>query len=257
MKKLFTLILFSLVFIVPSMSEAKILELFVQPQTGYLGGLFSQSKLPWGDTERTLNTEEDYYKTHAGPFAGVSVGLEFMLIDAVLEVNQQLQSERKSTYFAFKLGLDADFELGESSVGTIYLMAGAALATIDDAWAEEAQVSHDDLYSQILFLDAGFRYEYKITEVIRFAFDAGIGAHILQLSQKAANQDDSQSSGVHFYFKGGLRLVFDVFGGKSDDEKPGSEDALPPVKTDVTPQKTVEKSSVLQSSATSSTPSTK
>lgn len=239
MKK-FLFVLISIL-IIPSVSHGKVLELYFQPQTGYMGSLYNQKKLPWSDTEYLLNTDADYFKVNAGPFAGFTAGLEFMLIDVAIEVNQFVTSEKRSTYFALKVGLDADFELGESSVGTIYLMAGVGLGTIDDAWYDKAQVAHEDLYAQILFVDAGFRYEYKFTEVIRLSIDAGLGMHMMQLAQFAANDELAQSSGVHFYVKGGIRLVFDIFGAKKEEKKSTSEDALPPkqpvttVSTDTNP----------------------
>jgi hypothetical protein len=142
-----------------------------------------------------------------------------MFIDLLIDVNQFYRSERKSTFFSLLVGIDADFKLSKNSVWTMYLLGGGALATIDDEWAkqEEVQISHSDLYSQIVLLRLGVRYEYKIFENIRLSLDGGIGAHFLQLSQKPVNQDDSQSSGVHAYFSAGIRIYFDFFGGGEDE----------------------------------------
>ncbi|MGM0596134.1 MAG: hypothetical protein ACQES9_03770 [Myxococcota bacterium] len=218
MKRLIYIFVLATSLFYSSISTAKVLEIFFQPQTGGMFGLYSQAKLPWEDTERELNTEEDYFMTHQGGNAGFSAGLEFMFIDLVLDVNQFYRSNRKSTFFALLAGLDADFKMSRNSVWTMYLLGGVALATIDDEWADEVHIAHEDLYSQIALLRLGARYEYKIFENIRLSLDGGIGAHFLQLSQKGANQDDSQSSGVHAYFSAGIRVYFDFFGGEDEIE---------------------------------------
>jgi hypothetical protein len=210
-------------------AQAKVLELYFQPQTGGMWGLTSQAKLPWGDETHVLNTEEDYFKTHQGGNVGFSTGLEFLFVDVVLDVNQFYKNDRQSTFFTLMAGFDADFDLSENSVWTIYLMGGFGMGTIDNAWLEkeDPQVAHEDLYSQVALVRVGARYEYKLTKNLRLAFEGGIGAHIMQLSYKAANEDEAQSSGVHAFGTVGLRLQFNVFG-DNEEEETGSDTSLPP-----------------------------
>lgn len=208
-------------------AQSKILELYLQPQAGGMSGIYSQTKLPWGDTERALNDKEDYFVLHRGGFYGVSMGGEFMFLRGQLDVNQSFkQGGVSSTFIALTVGLDADFDVAKDQVWTLFLMTGVALGTVNNSWLqkEEPQIAHEDLDAQIALVRAGVRYEYKFTQLIRLSFEGGIGAHILQLAQKAANDENSQSSGVHVYGQVGLRLVWDVFGGKktqSDDDADG------------------------------------
>jgi len=207
--------------------QAKILELYLQPQVGGMGGVYSQKKLPWGDEDRALNTEEDYFILHRGGFYGLALGAEFMFLEGQLEVNQSFkQGGVSSTYVSFTVGLDADFEIDKEQVWTLFLLGGVALGTVNDDWLqkEQPQIAHEDLDAQIALARVGVRYEYKLTQMIRLSLEGGVGAHILQLSQKAANDDESQSSGVHAFGQVGLRFVWDVFGGgkaqpKEDDEE--------------------------------------
>jgi len=230
----------------PGLARAKALEVFVQPQTGGLFGIATFDTLPWGDANRQLNTEEDYFLTHKGPNVGASMGIEFMFIDVVLDVNQFYRSDHRSTLFNFMVGLDADFPISPTSVWTIYLFGGFGIGTIDNAWIEkeQIQVAKDDLYAQIFFLRAGLRYEYKFTEMIRLAVDAGLGVHLLTLAYKAVNEDDAQAAGVHAYVTGGLRFYWDFFGKKESDDvkdtslpeaKPAPAAAAPATPAPVTP----------------------
>jgi len=207
-------------------ASAKILELYLQPQVGGMGGVYSQKKLPWGDSDRALNTEEDYFILHRGGFYGVALGAEFMFLKGQLEVNQSFkQGGVSSTYVSFMVGLDADFEIDKEQVWTLFLLGGVALGTVNDSWLdkEQPQIAHEDLDAQIALVRVGVRYEYKLTNLIRLSLEGGVGAHILQLSQKAANDEDSQSSGVHAFGQVGIRFVWDVFGGgqnaKGEDEE--------------------------------------
>ncbi|MBU1068136.1 hypothetical protein KJ975_01075 [Myxococcota bacterium] len=206
-------------------ASAKILELYLQPQVGAMGGIYSQKKLPWGDTDRALNTEEDYFMLHRGGFYGVAIGAEFMFLEGQLEVNQSFkQGGVSSTYVSFTVGLDADFEVDKEQSWTLFILGGVALGTVNDDWLEkeEPQIAHEDLDAQIALVRVGARYEYKFTSLIRLSIEGGVGAHILQLAQKAANDEDSQSSGVHVFGQVGIRFVWDVFGGgkkqASDDD---------------------------------------
>ena len=154
MKKL-TILFAMVIFSWAPTTNAKVLEIFFQPQTGGMFGLYSQNSLPWGDESRELNSEQDYFMTHQGPNAGFSTGLEFLFLDLVLDVNQFYRSDRKSTFFSVMAGFDADFNTSESSVWTLYILGGVGLATVDNAWAEKEnpQVAHEDLYSQILMVE--------------------------------------------------------------------------------------------------------
>lgn len=221
---LFVFLFLSLVISLPA--QAKILELYVQPQVGGMGGIYSQKKLPWGDTERALNDKEDYFVLHRGGFYGVSMGGEFMFLRGQLDFNQSFkQGGVSSTFIALTVGLDADFEVDKDQLWTLFVMGGVALGTVNDSWLqkEEPQIAHEDLDAQIALVRVGARYEYKFTQLIRLSFEGGIGGHMLQLAQKAANDENSQSSGVHVYGQVGLRFVWDVFGGKKsqDDEGDG------------------------------------
>ncbi len=207
--------------------SAKILELYLQPQVGGMGGIYSQKKLPWGDSDRALNTEEDYFILHRGGFYGLALGAEFLFLEGQLEVNQSFkQGGVSSTYVSFTVGLDADFEIDKEQVWTLFLLGGVALGTVNDDWLEkeEPQIAHEDLDAQIALVRVGVRYEYKFTQMIRLSLEGGVGGHILQLSQKAANDEDSQSSGVHVFGQVGLRFVWDVFGGGKNQSKGDDED---------------------------------
>ncbi len=215
---------FLLSLFVSAPAHAKILELYLQPQVGGMGGIYSQKKLPWGDTERALNDEEDYFVLHRGGFYGVSMGGEFMFLRGQLDVNQSFkQGGVSSTFIAFMLGLDGDFQVDNDQVWTVFLMGGVALGTVNDDWLkkEEPQIAHEDLDAQIALVRVGARYEYKFSRLIRLSFEGGIGGHILQLAQKAANDENSQSSGVHVYGQVGLRFVWDVFGGGKSQSDEG------------------------------------
>ncbi|MBU1240127.1 hypothetical protein KKF84_11285 [Myxococcota bacterium] len=220
-------LLFSSMLATPA--HGKALELFVQPQTGGMFGLSTFESLPWKDSSHKLNTEEDYFMTHRGPTAGISAGLEFLFVDVVLGVNQFYQSTNRSTLFTVQVGLDADFDISPTSVWTIYLFGGFGIGTIDNGWLEkeEIQVAKNDLYAQIFFLRAGFRYEYKFTEMIRLAVDAGVGAHVLTLAYKAVNEDEAQTAGIHAYAMGGLRFYFDFFGKKDEPKDVSLPEAKP------------------------------
>ena len=235
MKK-FSLLTFLAILLTSAPAGAKMFELFVQPQTGGMFGLLSFEKLPWGDDERLLNQEEDYFMTHRGPNAGISMGLEFAFIDVVLDVNQFYRSERQSTLFNVMVGLDADFATSSDTVWTVFLFGGFGMGTIDNAWLEKEkpQIEKNDLFAQIFFLRAGFRYEYKFTELIRLSLEAGLGAHLLTIAYKAVNEDDAQSAGIHAFVQGGIRFYFDLFGKKESDD-PKKDVSLPP-KSDPDPK---------------------
>ncbi len=220
MKKFLLPIFLLSIFAFSTPAEAKVLELYLQPHVGGMSGIYSQKRFFWGDEDRALNTEEDYFMLNKGGFYGISLGAEFMFLEAQLELNQSIvPGGVSSTYLAFMVGLDADFDIDKEQVWTIFLMGGVALGTINDDWLkkEQPQIAHQDLDAQIALLRVGMRYEYKFTRMIRFSAEGGIGAHVLQLSQKPANADESQSSGVHVFGQVGLRIVWDVFG-KSPEE---------------------------------------
>jgi hypothetical protein len=221
MKSLFKFSLILIFLTIPLSANAKVLELFLQPQVGGVIGLYNQNKFPWGDEERDLaGAEEDYFVVHQGGTYGFSAGLEFLFIDMVFEMNQTIKPGGiSSTYVAWMLGFDADFQLSEVSEFTMYLFAGVALGTANDDWLKEEkpQINHDDLYAQIILARLGARYEYKFTKNIRLSIDGGIGVHVTQISQKPANSDGAQTSGVHAYGTIGIRIYFDVFG---DDKNP-------------------------------------
>lgn len=178
--------------LVPTMAQAKFVEIWGSGLAGYGGG--------------TSSSDKDFYKWVKGGAAGVEVGAKILFLGAFIDYLRWFGGTADANLISFNLGSDSTFEILDGLDIVLRLAGAAYLGTLpDDAKIMQDGVPVTQVNTRGIGAHGGIGLRKTFAKIFSIGVTPEIGYHYFFGGAKTSVTDDN-SSGLDYTILAYLRM---------------------------------------------------